>query len=74
MAKIEVRKQRDGLLRFFFKDQELTFTPYEECPYEKCFKPQEWQTTNWKPRLSTHPWKTKTFNTRLKQEQMKGVI
>lgn len=31
-AKIEVRKQRNGVIRFFFENQELNYTIYEEQP------------------------------------------
>lgn len=72
-AKIEIRKQRDGNLRFFFKDQELAYILYNELPYKEPTNIQRWQTKYWKPK-STHPWKDKTFNTHLKQEKMRQVI
>lgn len=74
-AKIEVRKQRDGNLRFFFKDKELASIPYDELPHEKESEMQDWkETKKWQPNQSTHPWKAKMFNIRLKQEELRRVI
>ena len=73
-ARIEVRKQRDGRLRLFFKDQELAYIPYNEVPYEAPLM-QEWKTKRkWQPNQSSHPWKDRSYHMRLKEEELKHVI
>ena len=41
-AKIEVRKQRNGVIRLFFQDQELNYTIYEEQPFKDPIGQLEW--------------------------------
>ena len=71
-AHIEIRKQRDGKLRFFFEDQELAYTPHDELLDE--VRIQSWQTKRHPPQKSTHPWKNKEFNMHLKEEELRRVI
>jgi transposase InsO family protein len=73
-AKIEVRQQRDGKLRLFFKDQELAYVLYDELPYEEVTKMQEWRTRKNHSPHSSHPWKNRPFNRRIKQKQIRHVI
>lgn len=54
-AKIEVREQRDGKIRLFFNNQELTYEIYEELYAIKEKKVLEWVTKNKPPRKHT-PW------------------
>lgn len=65
-AKIEVRNQRDGQLRLFFKDQELQYRLYEEQPTKL-----KWKDNNrWPKRSENHPWKSKSFNEAMKEKEL----
>jgi transposase InsO family protein len=70
-AKIEIRKQKDGKLRFFFKDQELTYIPYDELPLNTEIKELIWLPgRTGKPKKANHPYKNRLFNTTIKEKEM----
>jgi transposase InsO family protein len=69
-AKIEVRKQRDGKLRLFFKDKELAYAVYNELPYKSEQTPEWRSRKEWHPNRFTHPWLTN----KVKNEELRRVI
>lgn len=74
-AKIEVRKQRDGKLRFFFQDQELRFSCYDEIPYEMNVKMQEWKAQRiWQSCKPSHPWKNQSYWHRVKEKELRSAV
>jgi len=74
-AKIEVRNQRNGQLKFFFEDQELSYVPYDQLPYEKQIYTEKGLITKKTHSIkSTHPWKEKSHKEYVKKQQLKKVI
>jgi hypothetical protein len=68
-AKIEVREQRDGKIRLFFNNQELTYELYEEqCTIEK--NVLKWVDSNKKAKKSSHPWKDGSHKRRMKEKEI----
>lgn len=72
-AKIEVRQQRNGLLRLFFEERELSYLPYEEFSCD--IQAAKWTTTKkWQPPKASHPWKSHSLHKGLKEEELEKVI
>jgi transposase InsO family protein len=69
-ARIEVRAQRNGEIRLFFNNQELTYELYGEQCTLKEKNELIWANSNKQAKKSDHPWKDGSYKRHMKEKEI----